>query len=376
MRLLNVAALVCLLVHCFGFSILAQDEFTHEETKDFKARKLIGVGVTGVFSKTEFVMSDEHEINYDVMSLLKDKSSRKRMGISEDRYLELITARRELDKTIHTTYSTAFSEEDNDKIEALFFEAETKTRGMLGAEQLSMLKFERARKGVKLVGLDYLGSPSVSASFGLPEEAAKLIVERHKNYQKQLKATKLELLKAANRKLIASLSQSQLEKMEELIEEETRKKLVASALFVGEKVVRKKSTPQAKKSLFTVRLSSVERKLELSQEQIDRISLLEKDSPGLQDSINSILTDEQLAKLNQRTILLDLRKLGSVNSITSGLIGNRLALSTDEKDRMFELGKDLLAEFESELRQAAIDLAVEEFGLEEGQADRISSMLR
>ena len=66
----------------------------------------------------------------------------------------------------------------------------------------------------------------------------------------------------------------------------------------------------------------------------------------------------------QRAILLDLRKLGSVNSIRSGLIGDRLALSTDEKDRMFELGKDLQAELELELEQAAVNLAVQEFGLE------------
>ena len=84
----------------------------------------------------------------------------------------------------------------------------------------------------------------------------------------------------------------------------------------------------------------------------------------MQDSIDSILTDEQLAKLDQRAILLDLRKLGSVNSIRSGLIGDRLALSTDEKDRMFELGKDLQAELELELEQAAVNLAVQEFGLE------------
>ena len=106
------------------------------------------------------------------------------------------------------------------------------------------------------------------------------------------------------------------------------------------------------------------------------INSLEKDSPGLEESISAILSNEQLVKLDQRTMLGEIRKLGSVNSILSGLIGQRLDLSDGDRDQVFEPGKDLQAKLEVDLEQTAIDLAVQEFGLEEVQAKRILSILR
>ena len=377
MRSLNVAVLVCLLVLVFGFPAFAQEEFTAQEADDFQGQFSMGIGLTGFSSSTSFVMSDAHGVSYDVMSLLMNEAARERMGVSKDQFADLWAVKTELDEKVGSmTLSATYSDEERDKLKGIFFEAESEMRSMLSADQFSALQFERARRGIEQVGAKYLAAPMVAKSLGLSEDTAKRIGKLRAGFVQQMKATRLEMLKAANEKLIKSLNGSQQEKMAELLAKETRKKFVAAELFVGSKVVRQKAKPWGEKHLKAIGLKSVQRKLRLSESQLERVGLLEKDLPELGESIVAILNDEQLAKLDQRTIRGEVKRLGTVGILADGLIGQRLGLSDEERKQLFEFGKDLRADLDLELEQTSVDLAVREFGLREDQAKRMSSFLR
>lgn len=376
MRSSNVAVFVCWLVLSVGTVAVAQEEFTPQEAKDFKGQYSVGIGLAGFTSSTDYVMADDHGIGYDVMSLLRNPAARERIGVSEDHYAELSDLQVELKTKMESMHLSAYAEEERDKLKALFFETEAEMRQELNAEQLSMLKFERARNGIEVMGPSYLAEPEIASSLGITVEAATLIGERRNSYRQQMKTLKLNLLKEANEKLIESLTAPQLERMGDIFDEKTRKQFLETALFAEGKLVRRKSKPWAKKYLSWVGLNSVQRKLSLSQGQLQRIDQLEEEQPELEKSIADILTPEQLHLLDRRGVRAGVRKPGTVNLMTDGLVGQKLDLKDEEKDQMFELGKELHTNLESQMEQASKDWAVKEFGPDEDQAKQMTAVMR
>jgi hypothetical protein len=356
---------------------MGQEELTPQEADDFQGRISVGLGLAGFTSTTEFVMADQHGVTYDVMSLLKNRSARERIGVSEEYYAELSDLQTELKTKMDSmTVSAAYVEEERDKLKALFLKTEAELRQSLNAEQFSMLKFERARNGIKMVGLTYLADPEVASSLGITVETAKLIGKLRNSHRQQMKTLELRFLKEANEKLIKSLSESQLEKVGNLLDKETRRQFLKADLFANGKDSRRQSKPWSKKYLSSIGLKSVQRKLGLSQGQLEQVGQLDEQDPELEKSIADILTQEQLLKLDQRGIRAGAKKLGTVNLMTDGFLGQRLALSDEEKDRLFDFGKELNVELARQLEQASEGWAVKVLGSSEDQAQKMTAVLR
>lgn len=377
MRSFNVAVFVCWLVLSVGTAAMGQEELTPQEADDFQGRISVGLGLAGFTSTTEFVMADQHGVTYDVMSLLKNRSARERIGVSEEYYAELSDLQTELKTKMDSmTVSAAYVEEERDKLKALFLKTEAELRQSLNAEQFSMLKFERARNGIKMVGLTYLADPEVASSLGITVETAKLIGKLRNSHRQQMKTLELRFLKEANEKLIKSLSESQLEKVGNLLDKETRRQFLKADLFANGKDSRRQSKPWSKKYLSSIGLKSVQRKLGLSQGQLEQVGQLDEQDPELEKSIADILTQEQLLKLDQRGIRAGAKKLGTVNLMTDGFLGQRLALSDEERDRLFDFGKELNVELARQLEQASEGWAVKVLGSSEDQAQKMTAVLR
>ena len=376
MRKLFVIAIFFGGLAAVAWPAFAQEIGSSDASDDFQISKSVGIGLTGFSTSTDYSLIDSHDVPYDTMSLLKTQQVREEAGVSEDDYADMWEARTEMIEEMESlTLSAIYDGEQRDKLKSMFIEADAEFQAMLNADQLSKLCFERARIGIEQVGPIYLADPVIARTLGLSEKVAEQISQRSERFLKSHKARKRELLNAANQKLIESLTESQQSELESLLTEKLRSKFLVHELFQKNKVERGKSIRLGLKQFFMLRSRSVQRKLELSENQVDRFKTLNRRDPELDASLRELLTDEQSLELFQLALNQELKKAGTVNLLSDGIVGQKLKLSVEQSDDVFELGKDTHADLISQYSAASRNLLVEEFEVPSDHASKIAEIL-
>ncbi len=373
-RFILIASLVGVLTS-FGQGAIAQVDSETDAADDFQISKSVGIGLAGFTTQTNFSMTDSHGVSYNAMSLLGSKQTRETIELSEDDYADMQATQAEMVEELESmTLSAIYSDEHRDRLKSRFMKVEREFREKLDDHQLTQLGFARARIGIDQVGLSYLAEPDVAKEIGLSEKVADAIREQSKDFINEMNSQNLELLKKANHKLIESLTQSQQSEMKSLLSEQSRSRFLMTGLFLEGRVDRRKSVQLGFKLNSMLRRSSIQRELKLSVEQTEQFKKIDKRDPELESLIAANLTESQLADLFQFAFAERLDNCGTVNLMSTGILGQKLGLSDEEVDEMFAVGKELQDRLVQQQEELSKGLVVAKFGVSKDQAVKIAKL--
>ena len=359
-------------------SSLAQ-ETQSEPHEDFTIANLASLSLTGIHTETTYSLRDAQGIEYDIYSLLKRKDVRVLASVSEEQFMEIFQRHQEMTDDLGATVITAsYSEEHQDTIKAKFMEVENEIRNSLDQEQLKKLEQARIITGLNVVGPQYLANEDVAKKLGLSTAAATAISEKGEELTEQLTECKTNLLRQANEKLLASLTDQQQARIKELLSEKTMETFLEKPLFINE-VRQRKSIKLYAKSFLMARLKSAQRNLKMTENQCDAIAELKKASrkpteQDLETSLGEILDTQQLPKLFELVVGSELKSRGTVSLLSKGVLGQFAGFTDEEFDTVFETGKRLHSELSDQEKQACHDLVSESFDLPAKQAEQITEL--
>ena len=375
MHKLSIVVVMVFGLSAIGRLTFAQDDVTGRTNDDFQISKAIGISLAGVNTFTQYSMTDSHGLRYDTMSLLQSPQVRESIGLSADAYADMRATQLEMVEELEAlTISAAYNEEHRDKIKARFTEIEQELNEILSSGQIDQLVVERVKVGIEKVGVKYLVDPDVSKTIGLSKKAAESVRDQSSSFLKSLKARRAELLRNANQELVDSLSKSKRTEFDKILDEKAGKKFLAREMFVGHRAERRKSIRLSFKLYSMLRSKAMQRKLELSENQIEQFNEIKRRGSENADSIETLLNGEQKSHIFQLAFDEEIRKFGTVNFISSGILGQQLKLTDEEVDGLFERGKELHAEMLRQLDASSQELAVTKFGVSNELAGKISKL--
>lgn len=347
---------ICCLVLTFGASLFASELIGQEKPAnrdgDFELTFQIGLGLPGVKTGASYGLKDSHDVYYDTMALLNNPNVRQEVGLDEDSYRELWDARSEAVSEIDKlTMAAALDEEERARMKVIYMNAEQELKSQFTDAQLSTLRLARAQVGIEKVGLQYLEIPQMAKLFGISPEAAKLLGENGEQVFLELKKEILALRKEANKQLIKQLSETDRSKLENLISDKTAASMMASRLFLKGRVEKKKIIKLGPKLVLMLRSKLIQKKLVLSDAQIDQLQNLKGRDENAIKKARDVLAADQWKTLLQLAIEEALKKSGTVNLISTGIVAELLELSEENAKSLFEAGKRINKEMVSKLEQ-------------------------
>ncbi len=363
MRLYSMAivAAVCLLP---SQSLYAQA--SRDVLDDFQIAKSVGIGLTGVTTSTQLVVQDDFGVAYDTYSLLQQPSVRQSVGVSDEAFASIAETRAELVTEIESmVVSAVYSDEYRDKIRARFFDVEEEICSTLTDEQLKSLKFARVKVGVEKNGPKYLSNPHVAESLGIPETSAKQFAKSG-DLQKQIRSRKKELLREANQNLIEFLSETEQATFHEVFDEKSQDDFLEADLIVDVKGKQHADLDSKRRSILKRRY--VRRKLELTSGQIAKLEASDEASLDFLDQV-------QRTKVDRMVIVPEVKKRGTVVSLSAGFLSQLLSMDDERREELSEFGKELNERLENDAAKMTRKLLVKRFELTADKANEVAKLL-
>ena len=331
----------------------AQVTIEKEETdSEFMVSTAVKLGFSGFETTYWFSRIDKNGFQYDVLSLLGAGVNHEGIGIGSELGLT-----EEQSKEINLLRSDTMAElselvgeaiiAGKDKLEAKFQEAEDEVRSMLNEEQLGQLEQIKTRRGIAQVGLaKYFSSQHVENP--ISSEQAKQLEDVTKVFRANVKEGTEKLLKQANKKLLAQLSQTQQDKFESGFNEKHREKFLSTEMYNwsyhSEKKLAKRNT-----DLYRIlKLKSVRTKIGLGEDQYSEIKVLDREQ---RKSVGEKLTSEQTQKLNQKVVESDLNRMGTVHALCGGYLRQVVSIDDAQAKELHTAGKEIYEELNLQLRE-------------------------
>lgn len=350
--------------------IAAQD---FERDPNFKVAISQSIGLGGFTTTTQFMLVDESGFRYDTMTLLANKSVKQSLNLSDEQkdligesWLE---AKEEMEAKL---LGAITSDTKRDEVESIFFAHQAQVLSLMNEDQAE--RFESMKAGLALdsVGVaKFLSTKRARKEFGLTDAQVEKINKQGAEFEKHLKLELRELIRQSNQALIGKLSDEQQQALNKLLDEKQFNDLLNSSLFVSHKLATSDSpylnVSRNHTELFVACLTRKNREqAKITDSQYDKMRELRRDAKKLTGSefetrLNAILSTDQIDVLAIAGIVKQIKKHGSVNSISNGILANELELSDEERERLFAFGNELQEDLKNNARIAKKQLVRETF---------------
>ena len=326
-------------------------------------------GLLGLFGLTDssaqtttyhFGMRDKNGYQYETLDLIKPRVvdelelSPKQVdvisGIKSEAYADLVKmisdSKRKFAEAPSGTVSAAdFERSYKESLEEKFYSALADIKSTLDEAQLSKLEQINHQNGIKQLGLaKYLSSSHFNVS--ISDEDAKALQQVAVQFEKLSKENSLDLLKAANKKLLGKLTSEQQKQLAAEFKSGFTETLLATAMFTRNYSPNKKLVNRKTNLYRILKLKNIRTSIGLSEKEYSEIKELDVE---LRDQLNEKLTSTQSMKLKETVVSRDLNQMGTVNSITSGHLRDVLEIDDEQANRLYAAGKKINVELMEQL---------------------------
>ncbi len=344
-----------------------------ERDPNFRVAISQSIGLGGFTTTTQFMLVDESGFRYDTMTLLANDSVKQSLNLSDEQN-ELIgeswlNTKEEMEAKL---LSAITSDTTRDEVESIFLAHQAEVLSLMNEDQAERFEAMKAGLAIESVGIaKFLSTKRTREEFGLTDAQVEKIDKQGAKFEKNLKLELRELMRQSNLALIGKLSDAQQQALKELLNEKQFNGLINSSLFASRKLASSDS-PYLNDSrnhteLFVACLARKNREqANMTDSQYAKMRELRRDAKKLTDlefetRLNAILSTDQIDVLAIAGIVKQIKKHGSVNSISNGILANKLGLSDEERESLFAFGNELQEDLKNNARIAKKQLVRETF---------------
>ncbi len=348
-----------------------------EQHNDFTIQTNIGLGLNGIHKSTHYKLIDELGLEFDIGSLLLKPGMTKRVGIDEEQYRRMRNAALDAEEEMNKIFVNVVTEEGREKIESMFMSLQDDLYEMMDEEQIEKLHTARNEIGVEEYGLEYFASSQVRDQTGLSEEQAKSIAKVSEDSKARLIESIKDLTKQANEAVLEQVDSTQLRRLEQILDSDSRTKLTSSDLFKPKKTLKDKASRNYATLVGLTRIASVRKQLKMDDSQTETIKLLKRharktDDAEIKTSVEETLKPDQIQILVELTFENQFEEFGTINAICFGIVAEQIGLSKEQANRLFEIGTEINEELADDIHQAKVDFLKDAFGsLDDEQVEQV-----
>ena len=364
------------LVSIFFLGNLPAQEIENDEPhNDFIASTTMGIGLSGTFFKTSFRLVDELGLQYDVRSLLTNKSIREKVGVSESQMQQIEELHDQITTELQSLAPAAIAAGKGSKdFEPRFREFQEAMRSVLEPEQRSQLDLAKHQLGIQQFGLEkYLASKAMQSALGLSKDELNSIAQFNSQANSPDSQLTQKLIEVANKELLSRLNDEQHESFEAMMSDSTQSRFVSSPLFVSNKTLQNKPAITTRFVLSSMRSKRFLAKLEINPESNESLSKQSRELRGktieeIQKELRNVLNKNELARFNNAVIETETKRYGTVNSLCFGLAGQLMGFAQAEKEELLDSGKEIQKQLSDKVASSKLDALHE--ALREVSADK------
>ncbi len=346
-------------------------------TPNFSFSTSVGLSLTGPVYKSEFKMIDELGLEYDVMSLLSNKSIREEIELSEVQYASMTKIKNNLNSNVAEFIQSMTSEKMKD-VKTQIIETEAVLNSMLKPVQFQRLEQLKNQMGINRFGLaPYLNSKSMVQAMGMSIEEAIQFKSKTDTLKTELKEKLDAIQRDANTELLTQFSKRQRSAIQKVFGDTKYEQFLTSKLFSDNKPKLRKldknqvtmldalQSPNVRRELDIVddqygeirklkseydqRLSEASEKLFGSLHEGTSVTIRAKELKRLSDrshqefeeELRRILLDFQLKRLDQIVAELETTRMGTVGALCHGRLSKKLPVKQNEIQKIFDFGMKL-----------------------------------
>ncbi|MFK7765698.1 MAG: hypothetical protein AB8B55_00550 [Mariniblastus sp.] len=378
----------CLVFTSFVLSCPGAKAQEREGDSQFHVAVSQKLGFGGFETETHFMLVDEFGFRYDTMSLLANGSVKDSIGLTDDKFEELSNSWQATKKEMDDLLVGAIaSDEKRDQIKAMFLESQETLRSLLDVEQQEKLTIATERLAIEEYGVGkYLQTKRVQSELELTDTQVGAIKEANSKFGKSWKRELSELNRAANSALVEELAESQQQTLKTLLSEKSFDDFLNAKLFVSQKSAASESPDvNVKKNRGEIfgacLIGKVRKSAKIDSDQYGQLrrfrrSAMKLDQAEFEEELGAILTSDQTDVLKKTATEKQLANLGTVNSISKGVLASQLGINDEQADSLFEFGKRLHQDLVVEAREIKKQAVNESFkDLSEDQVLRLSKLI-
>lgn len=315
-----------------------------KEESRFVVQNSITLGLHGWGTHTEFGFVDENGFKLNAMNtILAD--TEKELGLSDQQLKAIHRIAGETQAALNEMLTKSVAEGNQDLLEARFVAGENEIKSQLNETQLAKLAFIKNRIGIEQVGLAKYFSSSQFEN-PLDEDQASALEGFSKEHGRLYQQATADSLKEANAKLLELLKPEQRKRLKENFNSDFQQSFLESAMYT-ESYTPKTTFRKRKTDLYRIlKVKNVRTRIGLSNDEYADIKQLEKDE---RDQVESKLTGSQNEKLNQTVIESELKRSGTVNSVSVGRLSQVLNIDEVQSKELHESGKEIFTELNRNL---------------------------
>lgn len=325
-----------------------------ESSNGFDVVTAISLGPTGFQTTVQCSLTDELGFKYDTWSILAEPSVRTQTALTPEQWGEIGSLKREFEQMLATeTLGLVTNEDTRTMLKERFTAVNAEMKNVLTPEQLAVVEAAKLQLPLQRFGVNQvLATQQMRDELGLGEEELKQISESETHAKSKLAMEIEAKIRSANERMLAELNYDQVERFQQLLDEAARESFLTSELIGDSKTRRPRSVALGKSLLRFVKRSAIQRKLDLTSQQKERLSAIETNSITIAEAFNSIgdvLSAEQLAKCKRLAIAEQVKQYGSVVALAYGYLAAELSLTEEEADQVAGRGRELAEELGKEI---------------------------
>ena len=322
---------------------------TVEEFKDVKYSTGAKLGLNGFEQFSKLSLVDELGFEYDVISLLGDNQVRSVIGIDNQSFQQMRDLHNQFVNEI-SILSDLTNEKTQTEVKARFYGLQGQLADMLSDDQFDRLQQVKTQKGIERYGLKkFLATTHMRQSLGLDQSTIDAIGSNDSMFEVDLKS----LYVHANRELVKALSEKQQTEFKSCFTDFDEEFLTQPLYKNG----RSKPVTESETKKFLLRMlgrTSIQRKLELSETQIEKLNTARKDNDSSL-TITDVLNDKQSRDFYQLVKKSELSRWGTVGALSLGYVRQLLGITDSQSKELAQLGKRLQSDMKEKIANARLE---------------------
>lgn len=346
-------------------------------TPKFSFSTSVGLSLAGPVYKSEFKMIDELGLEYDVMSLLSNKSIREEIVLSEVQYASMTKIKNKLNSNLAELIQSMTSEKMK-VVKSQIIETEAALNSMLKPVQSQRLEQLKNQMGINRFGLaSYLNSTSMVMAMGMSNEEARQFKSNTDMLKNELKEKLNAIQRDSNSELLTQFSNRQRSMIQKVFGDIKYEQFLISKLFSDNKPRLRKLDKNQVAMLNVLQSPKLRRELDIVDDQYGEIrksksdydqrlseasqrllgsfhednsvtarakelkQLSDRSHEEFQEELRRILLDFQLKRLDQIVAELETTRMGTVGVLCHGCLSKMLPVKKNEIQKLFDFGMKL-----------------------------------
>lgn len=328
-------------------STFAQDP-GEDEKGDFTVTTSVSLGLSGLTTSTDYKLVDELGFEYDVISLLRNQKVKEMTGIEESQMDRIDDLWTEATRKMNSKFvESVVIEQDKSEIKRLFLESQEQMLELLEPDQIERLQQASHHVAIERYGIaNYLASNRMQAEIELSDGQLKSLRDAESKFNTDYRNRVRSLIVKANETLLESLTDFQRKTIRESLGKSGLEDFKKAKLFTSANSIKGKPIRNQSRLIGLTRRSRIRSDLGIERSQYESIMDLSRLAKTISEAdvasrLKEILHPEQLHELERVAALEQVGRLGTVDSLSYGMIGQKLDLKPGESEELFAMGEQI-----------------------------------